>query len=175
MALIIETGNKQAGANSYVTVEFADAYHSTYGNTDWAGDTTLKEQALIVACQSLELLYGPKYASSRQEGVQSLLWPRYSFYDRNGNTRIAEAIPAELKNAQAELALMYLNGAGLFPEGNTTASIAQEQVSVGDISTSTTYNKAGKQEQATYEGFRKIDLLLWPILKGRQSITFMSR
>lgn len=172
--MITETGNKEAGANSYCTAAFADQYHALYGDTGWAGDPAVKEKALLAACQSLDLLYGPKFASRPLEGVQSLLWPRYPFADRNGLTRVG-GVPVELQRAQAELALMHLTGADLFPEGNTQGAVVSESVQVGEIATSTTYGKAGKPDTAAYEGFRKIDLLLWPLLKGRQSTTFMSR
>jgi hypothetical protein len=176
MALIIETGSKVAGANSYVDVTFADTYHTTFGNADWTGaDNSSKEQALIIACQSLELLYGPKYISTQLPGTQVLLWPRYPFYDRNGNVRLSAAIPVELKNAQAELALMSLLGSAMFPEGNVALVVDSESVKVGDIATSTTYSKTAKVDVATYEGFRKIDLLLWTLLKGTQRSLFLVR
>jgi len=167
--MIVETGLKQAGANSYVDVTFADAYHEMYGNDSWIGETADKEKALVIACQSLDLLYGPKYLSNRLEGIQSLLWPRYPFNDRNGNARIVQEVPIEVKRAQAELALMYINGADMFPEGNDAGRIESEAVKIGDISTTTSYNKTVKAEAAAFEGYRKIDLLLWNVTKGRQS------
>jgi hypothetical protein len=174
MALIVETGGGLATANSYCDVAYADAYHTGIANADWAGDTTTKEQALIVACQSLDLLYGPRFVSAREEGEQALLWPRYPFIDRNGNTRTT-GIPVELKKAQAELALMYLLGANLFPEGNSVLDVQSETVKVGEISTSTTYVNSGRTEMATFDGFRKVELILWPLMKGRQSIVRFSR
>lgn len=172
--MIVETGNKVAGANSYCTLAFADQYHATYGNSDWTGSNAAKEAALMLASQSLDLLYGPKYLSSPLEGAQTLLWPRYPFTDKNGLARTA-GIPIELQRAQAELALKALQGADLFPEGNAQGAVISESVSVGEISTSTTYRGAGKPEAAAFEGFRKIDLLLWPLLKGRRGSTFMAR
>ncbi len=164
--LIVENGSKVTNANSYCDVEFADQYLASIGNTDWSGEQAVKEQALIVACQSLELLYGSRYLSHRLEGEQSLLWPRYPFIDQNMNTRDDDRIPVELKKAQAEIAVMYLNGADVFPEGNADGMIVSESAGVGAISSSTTY-KGGKPDVATYKGFRKIDLLLWPIIKGK--------
>lgn len=167
--MIVETGLQEVGANSYIDVAFADSYHATYGNDSWTGTTEEKEKALVIACQSLDLLYGPKFLSNRLEGNQSLLFPRYPFTDRNGNARIKQEVPIEVKKAQAELALMFINGTDLFPEGNDAGRIESETVKVGDISTSTSYTNTQKNEAASYEGFRKIDLLLWNITKGRQS------
>jgi hypothetical protein len=174
MSLIVETGNHEPGANSYCSVQHADVYHALYGNSDWAGDTASKELALIVACQSLDLLYGPKFLSAPLEENDSLLWPRYPYYDKNGKVRNT-GVPKEVLDAQAELALMYMAGVDVFPEGSVRGAVASESVTVGDISTSTTYTATGKKEVATYDGFRKIDLLLWPVLKGRVGLTFLSR
>lgn len=173
--MIVETGLKEPGANSYIDIAFADNYHLTYGNDTWVGTDEEKAKALISACQSLDLLYGPKYLSNRLEGNQDLLWPRYPFVDRNGNSRIKQEVPIEVKKAQAEIALMYLNGTDLFPEGNDAGRVESESIKVGDIQTTTTYSKTTKPDLATYEGFRKIDLLLWNVTKGRQTSFRMSR
>lgn len=167
--IIVETGLKQQDANSYIDIEYADRYHLMYGHEDWSGELSEKEIAIITACQSLDLLYGPKFLSNRLEGNQSLLWPRYPFNDHNGNTRLNQEVPIEIKRAQAELALMYLNGVDLFPEGNSAIPIESESMKAGDISISTSYGKSDKPDTAPYEGFRKIDLLLWNVTKGRQA------
>ena len=167
--IIVETGLKVTGANSYIDVAFADEYHFLYANDSWTGENADKEKALIVAAQSIDLLYGPKYLSSRLEGNQSMLWPRYPFCDRFGNMRSVQEVPIEIKRAQAELALMYMNGIDLFPEGNNTIRVESESVKVGDISTTTSYSKGGKTDAATYEGFRKVDLLLWVVTKGTKT------
>lgn len=175
MALIVENGTQVPQANTYIDIAFADQYHATYGNEDWAGGDTDKERALVVAAQALDLLYGSKYVSFPLASTQALLWPRYPFTDTWGNTRLSSVIPVELKRAQAEIALMYMTGVNVFPEGNTKSSIASESVAVGDITTSTTYKNGERPEQATYEGFRKVDLLLTPIVKRRSSVVFLSR
>lgn len=173
--LVVENGSGINNANSYCDVQFADDYLASIGNTDWSGDQAAKEQALIVACQSLELLYGSRYLSYRLEGNQALLWPRYPFTDRNMNIRHSERIPVELKKAQAEVAVLYMNGVDVFPEGNADGSIVSESASVGAISSTTTYKGAGKPEVATYRGFRKIDLLLRPIIKGKLTNVSLGR
>jgi len=173
--MIVETGLKETDANSYVSVDFADQYHAALGNADWTGTVADKEKALIIACQSLDLLYGPKYMSYRLDGIQSLLWPRYPYIDRNSNIRNKQEVPIEVKRAQAELALMYMNGADLFPEGNDTFRIGSETTKVGDIETSTTYLPGKTTDAAAYVGFRKIDLLLWNVTKARQNSIRLAR
>ena len=173
MTIIVETGANVTNANSYTSVADADAYHLLYANTDWAGDNDTKEQALVMACRSVDLLYGPYYNSAPLEGVQSLLWPRYAFYDKYAKSRAQSTIPVELKQAQAEIALMYMNGVNIFPMANTQSDVAEESVQIGDIKTQTKYRKPTEQER--FESFRKIDLILTPILKLTSNSVSMSR
>lgn len=161
--LIVEDGTEVANAHSYVTLAEANAYHTLYGNTDWDGDDATLDQALIVACLSLELLYGPKYLSQRVTNTQPLLYPRFAFYDQLQQLHAQGSIPKKLKDAQCELALMYLLGTDLFPEENQASGIAQESIKVGDIQTSTTYQKQPKK--SAYDGFRKVDITMYPLLK----------
>lgn len=173
MALIVETGTGVVDANSYITVAEATAYHTLYGNTDWAGDDATLEQALIVSCLALDLLYGPKYVSQRLTNTQPLLFPRYAFTDNTGQTHTSNVIPKRLKDAQAELALLYIQGVDVFPEENQTTGITQESIKLGDIQTSTTYSKA--PQKATFDGFRKIDITLYPLLKINGPVLAFSR
>ena len=171
MALIVETGLIVANANSYISLSDAATYHTLYGNLDWVATDADLEQALINACMSMELLYGPRYLSEKvYYSTQSLLFPRMYFYDNNFTLVPLNTIPPKLKQAQAELALMSLNGVNLFPEENPEAGIMSQSVKVTDFSKSTTYLKPQLKEE--YVGFRKIDLILAALLKSKtQNLT----
>lgn len=158
--MIIEDGTGVAGANSYMTTEEATAYHTTFGNTGWPSDTQLQETALIYATLALDANYGCNFDSFRLQGTQELLWPRYQFYDRDMKFRAQNTIPKELKYALAEMALLYFQGADLYPQDSKESSITEEAVSVGEIKTMTKYANPTKVSP-----FRKIDMLLRPVLK----------
>lgn len=160
--MIVETGTIVTGANSYCTLAEANAYHTLYDNSDWAGTDADLELALIKACQSLDLLYGPKYASQVRSNSQSLLFPRYAFYDRFNKLRSATAIPIELKHAQCEIALKALNFENILPSPSVQSSIVSESITIDVIDISTSYKNS--TNPSDIDGFRKIELILYPIL-----------
>lgn len=149
--------------NTYVTLADADAYHTIYANADWTGNTDdeARKQALILATQSVDLLYGAKYLSIIASETQSLLFPRSAFTDNNG--RYVTSIPTALKNAVCEIALLNLNGTNIFPIANTANNVKSETLQVGGVSISTQNYRANESE--TFEGFRKVDILLRAVLK----------
>lgn len=167
MALILEDGTKPTGANAYVDVDYADDYFNLYGNLDWSGTDDEKEAAIISATRSLDLLYGAHYLSSLVPGTeQSLLFPRYAFYDNNLRFIGSTTIPRALKEATCELALRVINQQESFPE-NTTDDIESEDIKIGDISISTTLSKAGQTGKTIYEDFYLIEKVLGDILKKK--------
>jgi len=162
--IILEDGTGVSNANSYVTLAESETYFAAKGELGWAGTDDFKNQNLINATTALDALYGQRFISFMADELnQALLWPRDDTYDLN-QRRIEEGtIPNSLKNAQMEMALLNQNGVNLYPEGNTNNDITQRAVSIGDISDSKTFQSTNK-EQATYEGFREIELILRPIL-----------
>lgn len=103
MPLIVTPG--AADANSYATVEEADAYMlgRLYATT-WADlDEEVKEAALIQAARQLDGLFVWTGVAT-DPAVQALTWPRTGMFNRNGYPIAVDAIPAELKNAQIEFA-----------------------------------------------------------------------
>lgn len=176
--LVEEDGTGITDANTYCDQDFADEYHTLYGNSDWTGTDEDKETALVVACQTLDLLYYDKFKSSKYEAAslgqrQNLAWPRYQFYDQQGILRSQGEIPVELKRAQCELAVRYLNGEDMMPEPNVNNAVGAQMIKVGDIQTSTTYRYP--LQNAMYEGFKKIDALLSPILRPKVTNIKLSR
>lgn len=163
MAIIKEDGTGLANANSYADVADADTYFADKNELGWGGDTAFKEFNLINATTAIDALYGPRYISYlRDEVTQSLLWPREQIWDRHSR-RIQDAVPISVFNATMEMALLKLQGVDLFPEGNTDNDIVATSVTIGEISESKTFQSTNKQ-QATFSGFREIELILWPIL-----------
>jgi len=170
MALIVEDGTKVAGANSYISAADATTYHATYGNTDWPTDVPTQEQALIIATQACDALWGAQYESFRLQGTQNLLWPRYQYYDRYLQLRPQTQIPTELKNAVCEMALLYCNGTDLFPQEFKEANLISESTKIGDIQINNTYLKP-----TNYTIFRKVELLMYPILRNKRGPVNLAR
>lgn len=163
--IIVEDGTGLVNSNSYVTLAEADTYFTDTGNAGWAGSDDFKNQNLINATTAMDATYGLRYISWLRDPVtQALLWPREQVWDRHSRRIVQQSVPQVLKNAQFEMALLAQNGVNLFPSGNKVDNVTAESVSVGDISQSFTYQKA-PQDQAQYEDFRKVEQILWPILK----------
>lgn len=130
--IVIEDGTFPAGANSYVTEAEATTYHADRGNTDWkSAKTKAKQEALVRAAYALETLYAGKWLGVKTQSwiasdgtaatpVQQLAWPRVEtpsedpadavvLKDVDGIPIAALEIPAAVKTAQMELALIELS------------------------------------------------------------------
>jgi len=93
--MIPEDGTGLAGANAYVSVEFADEYFSARGNQPWVGlDNAAKEAAIIKATDYLEAVYWEKWRGEKLKADQALAFPRKPF-----------GMPAKFKSAVCELAI----------------------------------------------------------------------
>lgn len=102
MALTIETGAGVSGATSYVTLAQARAYASARGLSLSAVDATL-EALLIKAVDYLESKRD-LYKGDKLYGSGYLQWPRSDAW-LDGFEIEDTTIPAELKNAQCQLAV----------------------------------------------------------------------
>ncbi len=98
--MIVEDGTNVTDADSYVSVSYADDYHSNRGNTAWTGTDTVKEQALIKATDYVQQRYNGKWQSTPTYTNQSLDWPRFNVKNVDSNE-----IPNRLKQAVCILAL----------------------------------------------------------------------
>ena len=107
--LIVEDGSIVADANSYVTYDYALAYHALRGNSAWAAGSELNQQyAIIRATQAIDSIYKGKWKGTPTEyGTQELEWPRQDV-DVNGVELDDDLIPAALKKAVCEAALREL-------------------------------------------------------------------
>ena len=98
--LIVEDGTGLAGANAYVSVEFADEYFSARKNEAWiALDSAAKEAAIIKATDYLEAVYWGKWQGEKLKADQALAFPRKPF-----------GMPAKFKFAVCELAIKANSG-----------------------------------------------------------------
>jgi hypothetical protein len=126
MSLVATPG--ASNANSYATVEEANAYFTTRLHSDTWLDATVseKEAALIMATRLIDahysnaipatlggiaaegatLLWG--WSGAPASSTQALCWPRTGMFNRNGFAISSSIIPQELKDATAEFAWQLL-------------------------------------------------------------------
>ena len=135
MALVVEDGTGLSNADSYVSVEEADAYHLLYGNDEWA-TLANKEVLLRRASRDIDLMFGTRYQSRPFLTTQSLLWPRIPYY----SSPYVEVIGVSqtLKNAVMELALIEATTDVLGPD-DFSGNIKSSTKKVGDLEKSVEY------------------------------------
>lgn len=109
MALVIENGEGLSNSESYVDVDYVDAYFLKRGITEWASLTN-REQLIIRAMDYIENNY--TYLGTKLVSTQALSFPRVI----NGET----VYPIAIKNALCELALKANSGDLLQDTGKTT-------------------------------------------------------
>lgn len=109
MALVLEDGTGLTNSESYVDVDYVDAYFLKRGITEWASLTN-REQLIIRAMDYIENNY--TYQGAKLISTQALQFPRLI----NGET----VYPIAIKNALCELALKANIGDLLQDTGKTT-------------------------------------------------------
>lgn len=110
LTFIVETGQVIPNANSYVSVEEADAYleANVHAWTSWSTtDTSTKEALLIWATRYLDQRVD--WAGRIASNGSSLRWPRVGVKDLDGNWIDDNVIPTQLKWAVIELAWNLLS------------------------------------------------------------------
>lgn len=106
MALIVEDGTGKSDAESLCSLADANAYHAARGNAAWAAlaSDDLREQSLRKATDFITQMYRLKWQGARSKVTQALDWPRMSVYVEDCPV-LTTIVPADIKNACAELAL----------------------------------------------------------------------
>lgn len=155
--LIVETGAGLLDAESYASVEQADAYHAKRRTAAWAAlDESEKESLLVKATEYMVGQYRARWKGRRRIPSQALDWPRYDVELEDVDTYLAwDVVPVEIQNACAILALQAKSG-DLAPALKRTV---KEKV-IGPIKT---VYADGAPEAVRY---RAVDQLLKPFLCG---------
>ena len=141
MALVVETGTGIANADSYLSVTDADTYNTNHSaSAAWiSAAEAVKEKALRLATQYLDVRYGGRWKSFRTNETQALAWPRAYAVDQDGYYWDSNQMPQRLKDAAAELALRVVGGDTLFADITKPGTIKSQSVTVGPIQKSIEY------------------------------------
>lgn len=167
MALVVETGQGVAGANTFADIAYADAYFSASGETGWTGESAAKEAALVRAGRYLN---GLRWIGDKVDRVyQAMCWPRYdvplpgaSGGGSYANCWPSNEIPEAVKQAQCEAALRYLAGTDMLPDLERGGQVVMERVDV-----ITTQYASGAPAGTR---FLAVEALLRPFLKSSASV-----
>lgn len=129
MLSTINTEVGSAEANSYISVEEADAYFEArfFSGEGWSGLTTdQKTSRLLQATLVLDRL---QFIGEPASLTQSLAWPRRSIHEIGyfshllsalGKPIAPDEVPAAIKYAQTELALIIFDEEGTIFESSAT-------------------------------------------------------
>ena len=102
----------QPTSNSYVSVEYAEAYFvSTINSIGWPSDVADKQTALQEATRVLDEQFQWRGVIASDD--QALGWPRKDFKDPNGRAVADNIIPKRVGDATCSLALFLLQNGGL--------------------------------------------------------------
>lgn len=121
--LIVEDGTGKENSNSYVDVEYADAYFLDRGITKWA-DLQDKAVRLIRGTDFIDNVF--KWKGKKKTQEQALHFPRINLLDDDGYT--VEGIPDRLKQAVCEASLMSNEGTTLFLNESKKGDIISENI-----------------------------------------------
>jgi hypothetical protein len=140
MTFTVEDGTGIAGANSYATVDEADAYFAERGVATWTGSDAAKEILLIKATDYIELRFSERFKGDIEfpDTPQGLSFPRLGITGYEG-------VPDRLKKATYEYALRAIAGP-LAPDITYETSglqLAGKRTKVGPIETELQYKQSG--------------------------------
>lgn len=151
MAFTVEDGTGVADANSYVTLEYADAYFLDRANSSWASALDAEKQvSLIKATEYVETRWLGRWLGVKQFSTNYIAWPREYVYDEFGET-IEGTIPENLKVAICMYAVRALS-AELMPDPTVNAGypIKREMAKVGPIEEEIAYDTSWIQITQKY-------------------------
>ena len=154
-----------AAADTYVTLaEWAD-WAAGMGYT-LTGTDTARETILRRAARALDDRYS--FSGHRFQENQALAWPRAEVGHVHGWEVRSDAIPAEIRRAQMEMALAIMRGVDPFPV--TVGTVVSESSSVGPLSRSVTY-VGGKGRPA----IAPVDRIVRPYLSAGGGVSEVMR
>jgi hypothetical protein len=168
MAIFItEDGTGLPDANAYITTSYFTNYHRSRGNEIETLNGVLLgsseyRTAIVRATDYIDSRFRGGFVGIVEKESQSLEWPRYNAYYRDGRSVLG--VPKEVQRACALYALRALSSA-LAPDPtyeDTNGKLASKSVTVGPISESIQYYAEGGI--TTFRKYPEADALLVELL-----------
>ena len=114
MAFVVEDGTGLSTANSFVSVEEADAYfedrdpdHEIYADW-WDLTTEAKQAALVRGTQGLCTYLLGRWRGKKKSSTQALPWPRTDVEDEEGLEVSDEVVPVPVRQATCEVGFIEI-------------------------------------------------------------------
>jgi hypothetical protein len=147
--MIVEDGSIVDGADSYVSLSYANNYFASRGNTDWQALTDSdKEYALVNSTDYIETIYWGMFVGEPVLDTQILSFPRIA------DEFASDSVPDRLMRAVCELAMKNANGIVLIEDSEQR--VIKEKVDVIE----TTYSSYGDDTKR----FNIVARLISPLL-----------
>lgn len=176
MALVVEDGSGLPNADSYITIEEADAYLAKYGfddDSNWSSATDAeKEDAIRRATQEyLEGIYYNCWRGSVRTYSQKLSWPRVGAHDDAGRVIGGTEVPDPIKEACAMVALNIRQGHSAITDGFERGSVTRETKKGVGFELTTEYGSSAGGSDSTQRRLRRADALIYPYVKGDSGVS----
>jgi len=141
VALVVEDGSGLADAESYVSVDDADAIYAAFGGpAQWgAAATSDKERWLRLGCRYLDQKYGRRWVGSRANQSQALDWPMADVEDDDGYCLDSDVVPEQIKRANVYAAFVYAEGNDPLATSETSGELTKKFTKVGPLIISKEY------------------------------------
>lgn len=165
ISLIVEDGSCVPGANSYVSLEYADEYMKNTGKAGWEQKTDNEKKAcLINATRYIDSTYSKLgwKGQKKYHRRQSLCFPRVELYDKDGDEVLD--IPDELKEAVCEAGFIAAN-TSLFTTNSASGEVKKKKADALEIEYFSVSESAGNY----ISRFSVLDSLLAGFYKTKQS------
>lgn len=139
--MTVEDGTGLEGADSYVSIDFADDYFDARNVDFWDSlESEEKEVLLIKATDFVDFSY--KWKGRRKTEEQGLNFPRTGLVNSDGFTVVS--IPVQLKQAVCECAALINESGDLFKVADANGAVTSEHI--GSISMSYDVSKVSNKD-----------------------------
>lgn len=165
VSLIVEDGSCVPNANSYVTLEYADAYMGNTGRKSWFGKTDDEKKAYLINATAY---IDRTYSKLGWKGIkkyhrnQALCFPRVELYDKDGFE--VKDIPEELKKAVCEAGFIAISNS-LFSINSSTGDVKRKKAETLEVE----YFSSSESSTDYISRFTVLDSLLSDFYKTKNS------
>jgi hypothetical protein len=172
MPLIVEDGSGIANADTFVTLDDADAFFSDRNEGEWAAaSNTVREAALRQAATYLGMVY--RWPGQATKVDQALPWPRYGV-PSGGGFFPSNEIPRQVNDAQLLLALEVINRGTILRRVDPAAQVIEKTIAAKGMSRTLKYATAPVDDVSELPRFVIVDNILRGVALGNTGGDFAS-